>query len=270
MKAPICRPRTDVSRVTAFRCRFSHFVDVSARKPVMARMPQTSTRQVRGPAHPRLCITDGTLEALKWVGLLLMAGDHINKYLLHEGNLALYALGRLVMPIFGFVLMYNLARPGAFASNMHIRVMQRLAVFALLATPASVYLMGWWPLNILFTLFVATLLVWLLERDGLANRLAAAAVFLVGGAIVEFWWPALLCCLGAWAFFRRPSVAGLALWALAVASLAVVNGNFAALFALPLVGGAAQVDVPLRRSRWVFYAFYPAHLSLLALARSAL
>lgn len=30
---------------------------------------------------PRLVLSDGALEALKWTALLLMTGDHVNKYL---------------------------------------------------------------------------------------------------------------------------------------------------------------------------------------------
>lgn len=210
-------------------------------------------------------ISNGSLEALKWVGLLLMTGDHINKYLLHEMSPALYALGRMVMPLFGFVLMVNLTRPGALERGVHRRVVKRLAIFALLATPAFVHLVGWWPLNILATLLLATLIVWLIERGGRAARCMALVAFLIGGAIVEFWWPALLCCLGAWVFLRRPSILRLLLWVLATVSLAVINGNFAAVAALPLIWGARQVEVPLPRNRWVFYTFYPAHLSLIAL-----
>jgi len=210
-------------------------------------------------------ISNGSLEALKWVGLLLMTGDHVNKYLLHDSIPALYVLGRMVMPLFGFVLMFNLTRPGALESFMHLRVMKRLAIFALLATPAFVHLVGWWPLNILATLSLATLIVWLLERDGWAARCLALIAFLVGGAVVEFWWPALLCCLASWAFLRRPDGLRMLLLALAMASLTAINGNFAAVAALLLIWGARRVEIPLPRSRWVFYSFYPVHLSLIAL-----
>ncbi|SDZ70579.1 TraX protein [Variovorax sp. YR266] len=210
-------------------------------------------------------ISNGSLEALKWVGLLLMTGDHVNKYLLPETSPALYALGRLVMPLFGFVLMVNLTRPGALEAGVHLRVMKRLAIFALLATPAFVRLNGWWPFNILATLFLVTLIVWLLERGGWVHCCAAVIAFLFGGAMVEFWWPALLSCLAAWGFLRRPGMLRLLLWAFATGSLAVVNGNFAAVVALPLIWGASQVETPCPRSRWIFYSFYPAHLSLIAL-----
>jgi len=228
------------------------------------RTPATKALAGR-PARAAWSVSDGSLEALKWVALVLMAADHLNKYLLHESSTTLYALGRMVMPVFGFVLMYNLARPGALANGLHVRVMKRLGIVGGVATPAFVHLVGWWPLNILFTLLVATVLAYLLERGGRRHRLWAALGFILGGAVVEFWWPALLCCLGAWAFVRKQTAGRLLLWVLGTASLAILNGNFAALAALGLIWGFAQVDIALHRNRWIFYAFYPAHLTVLAL-----
>ena len=217
-------------------------------------------------ATGRLIISDGTLEAIKWLAMVLMALDHINKFLLGESNAVLFDLGRMVMPLFGFVLMYNLARPGALAAGVHRRVMQRLLVFGALSTPVFVALVGWWPLNILFMLLLSTCIVWLIERGGKLRLALAILAFVWAGALVEFWWFGVLACLGAWASCRKPTAMRLALWALALASLWIVNGNFAALPALPLVWAAARIDVPVSRSRWVFYGFYPAHLAAIWLA----
>ncbi len=52
-------------------------------------------------------IESGTLEGLKWLGLLLMTVDHVNKYLLHDAIPALFAAGRLAVPLFSFVLAYK-------------------------------------------------------------------------------------------------------------------------------------------------------------------
>jgi hypothetical protein len=113
------------------------------------------------------------------------------------------------------------------------------------------------------------LIVYLLEHGGTGHRWLATLAFIAGGAVVEFWWPALLVCLGAWAFIRKRTAGRLAFWVFGTASLAIVNGNFAALAALPLIWGATQVDVPLRRNRWLFYVFYPVHLTVLALVLPA-
>ncbi len=40
------------------------------------------------------------VELIKWVALILMIGDHINKYLLNDTIPILYNAGRVVMPLF--------------------------------------------------------------------------------------------------------------------------------------------------------------------------
>jgi hypothetical protein len=220
---------------------------------------------------PALRITDGTLEALKWIGLLLMTGDHVNKYLLNDTVPLLFDAGRAVMPIFIFVLAFNLARPGTLARGVYPRTMIRLAVFGALATPAFValggLLAGWWPLNILFTLLVLTATLFFLERGGKANVVAACAIALLGGSSVEFWWPAILLGVAVWFYAKRPTATALVVGVLACASLAVINRNFWALAALPLIAAATRIDVRCPRWKWAFYAYYPLHLTALWLIR---
>jgi hypothetical protein len=114
---------------------------------------------------PRLELSSGSLEVLKWLALLLMTLDHVNKHLLHASVPELFAVGRLALPLFGFVLGYNLARPGALASGSYSRTARRLAIFGTIATIPFIALgglgWGWWPLNIMATLLVATLCAWL-------------------------------------------------------------------------------------------------------------
>ena len=163
-------------------------------------------------------------------------------------------------------------RPGALASGGYSRTARRLAIFGTIATLPFIALgglgWGWWPFNIMATLLVATLCAWLIEGGGPARLVTAAAVFIVGGALVEFWWPGLAVCLMAWAYCRRPSWWRLALWIGALASLYVINRNLWALAALPLIFAAPHVSLSVPRGRLGFYVYYPAHLVvLLGLAR---
>lgn len=227
----------------------------------------------------RIVITDGTIEALKWLGLALMTLDHVNKYLLADRLAWAFALGRLTMPIFGFVLAYNLARPGALASGLHARMARRLALAALAATPFFLALgglaAGWWPLNILFALLTAVGLAYLIERGGLLRLAGALALFLVAGALVEFWWYGLAFILAAWWYCRTTTAiaSALAMGACAVAlfSLVMANRNLWALAALPLLLLAPKLSLHLPRSAGrIFYAFYPLHLAALLAARHLL
>jgi len=44
---------------------------------------------------PKLVVADGTLEALKWLGLVLMTLDHVNKFLLAEKLPVIFEAGRV-------------------------------------------------------------------------------------------------------------------------------------------------------------------------------
>ena len=244
----------------------------------LAALAKDATEGIKAPIRlpvstaPALVLSSGTLEALKWLALLLMTLDHVNKHLLHASVPELFAAGRLALPLFGFVLGYNLARNTALASGAYWRTTRRLAVFGSIATIPFIALgglgWGWWPFNIMATLLVATLCAWLIEVGGASRLAAAVALFIVGGALVEFWWPGLAACLLAWAYCRRPSWLKLALWIGALASLYVINRNLWALVALPLIFAAAHVGLSVPRGRLGFYAYYPAHLAvLLGLAR---
>lgn len=229
--------------------------------PTVARPARALAANAKLKTHtPPLDVADGTLEALKWIALVLMILDHTNKFL-YRGQLpVLFELGRLVLPIFGFVLAYNLTRPGALARGVHLRMMTRLAVVGALATPLFNTMVGWWVLNILFLLLLTVAIVFFVERGGNANKTIAAVLFVLGGACVEFWWLGLACCLTAWMYCRQPSVKRLLWWSLATGALVFINQNLWSLVAIPLLWVASHIDVTVPRARWAFYALYPLHL----------
>lgn len=221
--------------------------------PSIGAAPDTGTRL------PRLQVADGTLEALKWLGLVLMVLDHTNKFVFKQGLPGVFELARIVMPLFAFVLAYNLARP-ATDTGAVLRTLRRLLLFGLLASPMFVAMVGWWPLNILFTLALTVALIGLLRKGGALQLTAAALLFLAGGAVVEYWWPAVLCGVMAWFYCRKPTAPRLAGWILAVAALGFINGNLWALVSFPLIFTASAVPLQVPRLKYLFYAAYPLHL----------
>lgn len=76
---------------------------------------------------------------------------------------------------------------------------------------------------------------------------------MIGGAIIEFWWLAIVIALTAWRYVKRPSWSALIVWTLATSALYVVNRNMWALASLPLIFLAMQVDMRMPRLRHVFY-----------------
>jgi hypothetical protein len=229
----------------------------------LARHVRPKTRE----APPPLAIADGTLEALKWLALVLMTLDHVNKFLFAQKLPFVFEAARLALPLFAFVLAYNLARPGTAAGGASTRTMKRLLIYGAIATPMFVALVGWWPLNILFTLLLSAVVIQILDRGGAARTSAAVGLFVVAGTVVEFWWFGVLSCVLAWAYCRRPTIGRLAAWTGATLALGIVNGNLWALIALPVILAAPHVDLEVpRRRRW-FYLYYPAHLGLLLAAQ---
>tara|TARA_Y100001937_G_C7136776_1_gene340461 strand:- start:5348 stop:6043 length:696 start_codon:yes stop_codon:yes gene_type:complete len=215
-------------------------------------------------------ISNGALEGLKYLALLFMIGDHVNKYLFNATLPGLFELGRLAMPLFGIVMAYNLARPGI--ADPHIkRLLIRLAVFGAVSTPFFIALggikFGWWPLNILFTLLIAAVVVRLLDSGRPVYVVLAVAIFLLAGSAVEFQWYGLAVVVTAWLYFDRATPWTLTLLILSCASLWFINGNFYALAALPLVYVATHINIDLPRQKWLFYGFYPVHLFALWLIR---
>lgn len=220
------------------------------------------------PALPRLVLRDGTAEALKWLAFALMVIDHANKYLFDWSVPWMFALGRLAMPIFAVVLGYNLARfKPADAAGLR-RVLVRLVVTAAVASIpfmalGKTWAGHWWPLNILAT-FAAAVAVLALWRSSFAlHRVAAVVMFIAGGALGEFFWPAVALVLASCCYARSPSLAALAVGVGCTALLGFVNGNAWALAGLGVVALASQVHLHVPRASRFFYLAYPAHLALL-------
>jgi len=222
-------------------------------------------------ARSNVRIHNGTLEALKWMALLAMTGDHINKYLFNGTIKPLFAVGRLALPLFVFVLAYNLARPGAMSRGLYTRTLGRIVVCGAISSVPFValgsLLHGWWPANVLFTLAVITAVIYLLELKSTAASLTAIFVFVVGGALVEFVWAGVGLGVVFWAYIKNPAPVQAIAVLLMLAALSLVNGTSWALAALPLVIAAPFVNFNVPRLRWAFYSYYPIHLSVLWLIR---
>lgn len=208
-------------------------------------------------------VTSGGLELVKWFALACMVVDHVNA-MFFARELPLWAdiAGRLAFPLFALVFAFNLARPGVDLWRVGSRLMLAGAIAQPMHGLAFGTLYGLWPLNIMFLFAGFVAMVALLERG------SVAAAFLVGLAVsllVEYSAAGVLLCLSAWAFFRRPSMETGSAVLVSFACLCLLNGNAHALWALPVFAMMVRSPVALPRSRWAFYAFYPAHLAALVL-----
>ena len=159
------------------------------------------------------------------------------------------------------MLAYNLARPEMISNGAAVRVMKRLAIFALIAAIPHIILDGrLFPLNILATLLVATGTVYLFEQ-GKLKRWQGILVFMAGGCIVEGNWFAVAVCMTAYRYCQSPTVLRLSSFMASLVVLGLfINGNQWALAVLPVILIAPHVSISLKRQRNFFYGFYPAKL----------
>lgn len=224
------------------------------------------------PEEQKMILPDGTLELLKWIALLLMTGDHINRYLLVERLPVLTDAARISFPTFLFVFAYNLARPGALEKENVLRLLKRLTIFGALALAPHAFLThalwGLFPLNILFSFAVMVAVLFFLEKGDSSNLVRGVALFSLLGIGVEYEWAGVALGLSFWMFFKRPSLLALCAIAIACFSLRQFNSTHWAMAAPPLLFLIAPfLHVRVPRCRWFFYAYYPLHLGIIALIR---
>lgn len=228
-----------------------------------------------------LRISNNSLTAMKLIGIAAMLIDHFNAFVNPHYNQILFEIGRIALPLFALVLGYNLAR---IPLNKIPKIMFRLLMFGILATPIYIILSGglqhWWPLNILFTLSLATTIVYLLSlptynRWAVTARMTAILLFAVIGGLVDYLWlgPALVIVV--WRLFSGISAVESTILHVLLSGLfgllCVMNDSLATLFALPIIYLTilSCQGIRLPRMKWFFYWFYSGHLIMLFLTKMA-
>lgn len=209
-------------------------------------------------------LSEDAREALKWFALMAMTCDHVGKLILGDSVAGLNELGRVAFPIFAFVFGYNLAQRGEALALR--RAMPRLLLVGSVSQVIWYYLIGPLPLNIMFTLALGAWLAWPeLTRWRNVEEGAVIAFVAIAGLVCDYSWLGIgMVTLACRMHQLNPPVA-LALWAITTASMWVFNQTFWTMMALPIVALAHLWRWPVPRLRWFFYAYYPAHLGVIAL-----
>ena len=179
-------------------------------------------------------------------------------------------LGRLAMPLFAFTFGYSLTN-FTFKNAQSVRMLLfRLLITALISSIPYIYLQspsnafGIWPLNIIFTFFLAVLILYINTWKKIYSIFIAAALFIIGGMVVEYFWAGLLLTISSYYFAKRPNWKNILLIVFSLTLLIDLNGNFYALLFLPIVYFAPYLNVKCRRVKHIFYLLYPLHLFLLS------
>ncbi|MHB8106219.1 MAG: TraX family protein [Candidatus Cryosericum sp.] len=227
----------------------------------------TLTNADERPSFPR----NGhpTLEqsnALKLVAIISMTIDHAGAILLPQVGWP-RIIGRVAFPLFA----YQLAAGYVHTHNLcHYAL--RLAIWGLIAQPIYMVAFGVrpWTLNIFGTLLLGLLAIW-----GWDHRRWWAVVLALGLAAVQLWLPAVgpdyglygvLLCLTSFVLFQQREQL--------VIGHAVLHWLAGALFWPTQIYAVASIPFILWPPRlrlghlsWLFYAYYPTHLTVLILVR---
>ena len=221
-----------------------------------------------------LALSSGAIEIIKWLALIAMTLDHANKILFNAQFAWMYNLGRLAMPLFGFVLACNLARPNTLQNHIYGSVVIRTLIIGLAATPfykAAFHHAGLGSLNIMLTLGLAACILFLIDKSMhsynadlvIITRALALAALMLGSLFVEGQHIAVGYVLAAWVYCKTQKVWALLIWMLCTASLYLINSNGWAIAVIPIILLTANINFKLPRLKWMFYAYYPLHLAIL-------
>ena len=236
-----------------------------------------TTPPVLPAGEPRLK-TNLDTDLLKLIAIVSMLIDHIGGAFFPEAGVFRW-IGRLAFPIFCYCMTVGLL----YTHNIK-RYLLRLGIFALVSQPF--YILAFHPVsqfwenltnwNIFFTLFLS-----LLAMAGLKERkwwLFFLALFAVSWWNFDYSGTGIQLMLIFYLCRSHPKVGAAlyllsylpALWngypmdplCLTVGGLSV-DWSFFAVFAAPLI--FLPMHTGVKGNKWFFYAFYPAHLALIAL-----
>ena len=203
-------------------------------------------------------------DLLKLVAIAAMLVDHIGGAFFPEIPVFRW-IGRLAFPLFCYCLTVGLL----YTHDIR-RYLGRLAIFAVVALPFWILafnaddilgnLTNW---NIFFTLFLSLLAMW-----GLTTRrwwLFVLGVLVLAFGSFDYNYHGVILILIFYFCRNKPALLGGSLedpLALVVGGHAV-NWTIFGLLALPLI--LCRTHSGIRIPKWFFYAFYPAHLAIIAL-----
>jgi hypothetical protein len=205
-------------------------------------------------------------ETLKWLAVFLMTLGYLNQVLLNDLEPFLFYVSRASLPLFAFLVAYNLTVREVKVT----RYLWPLALFAFVSQLVYTQIWGGYTLNVLFTLCFGVLYLALYELvrrrlNGWWSHALLALLFFIPALQVEFGPAGVALVPLLVGFLKRPSIILLVLVGLVILVLnAFAPYAWSGLLALPLVYMHTRFDISLPRTNtWLFYSYYPAHLFVL-------
>ncbi|EHP6402982.1 conjugal transfer protein TraX [Escherichia coli] len=240
-------------------------------------------------------MSPGAIDMVKVFALTAMFLDHINSLFLNPPLPELYALGRMVFPVFVIIWARNLSHNQTLLQTRATRMW----MWALIAQPAFWlafrHQQPWYALNILFVFAGVTQLVALSHRYGVAGALGGSLLLsilafplhqasygvtglVLSTAVVAVFSPVIqvarfrgiFMIIAAGALFCLNGITHLTERPLATMTIAILPTMMLPVMGLWLAVRLKPVGSPRFMPRRVFYLAYAGHLLLLGLVQGIL
>jgi len=205
-----------------------------------------------------------TLELIKWLSILSMLIDHLGDLILDD-NLYMRSIGRFALIGFSFLLAYNYR----YNTKNKWAYKMRLFKWGLISQiPYSLAFGYAGGINIMFLLLMGLIAIDILNNIANDDKVIMPSFYLTTIIVISYFTGYFLfgVLVIVFFYFAMQSKINILFLLLSVAAL-----NFSveyALFALLYAYIIYRVDTPLNIPRvkgYYFYAFYPAHLLVIAL-----
>ena len=215
--------------------------------------------------------SSGTIEFIKWIAIIAMAVDHIGLILFPDVT-ALRMVGRVALPLFGYLLIHNYL----FFTNDKKRYIVRLWVFAAISQPFTYFIVS--PsLNIFFLLALGLNTIYLIEGIKVAASSRAiesitafivVSLSLVFSLFVSYGLFGLTLLLFMYRSFDKSEYVFFVFLSIVLMNFSMEHTSYMYLGFLfyPIIYFSGQLDLKIKRMKPLFfYVFYPAHLLILSL-----
>ncbi len=222
-------------------------------------------------------LTYSQIEILKWSAVFFMVIDHSGRLLLNN-NFMMLSLGRIAFPLFAFILVYNYI----YNTKNKVKYISRLLILGIISQPFFMYAFNTKILNVLFTLSFGLVFLYIIEFiiknsknkiEEIVGFLLIFLLFLFFSFLVDYIHFGILIIFFFYLYLIN-EINKLKYLYLVIISILIFSINFYAkadvfyglfgILSLLLIFFIKYINISIHKTnKFVFYSFYPLHLSIL-------
>lgn len=200
---------------------------------------------------------------LKYIAILSMLLDHINKIVYNNEYIILTLIGRLAFPLF----IYLAVKSYMYYTRSKENYIFRVFIFACISIPFYNYgfVIDLFPLNIFFTITLGLSALYMIEKKYFYFVWVPFALALY----VDYSFYGVLCFFAFYSYMKFESNLTYFYLVLSLLLLNPINEVFYLFVLLPLIliDMRFKIDYKSSLNKYFFYGFYPLHVAFLGLLK---